>query len=897
MISSCRSTWMDVRALTLCLLAATCAGLMTARADDPGIAHRSYTTRAIEGESPVLDGRLNDPVWDLVEWAGDFTQRSPYSGETPAQPTEFKILYDAQALYVAFRAWDAEPGRIENQLARRDWFPGDWVEINIDSRGDQRTAFSFTTSVSGTRGDEYVSENGDCWDSSWDPVWSASTAIDDQGWTAEIRIPLSQLRYCSKDEHVWGIQITRRIFRHEERSIWQYIPEDAPGWVSEFGELRGIRGIKAQKQIELLPYAVGYYERFEAIAGDPFATGEDQDFDAGLDGKIGLSGNTILDLTINPDFGQVEADPAVVNLTAFETFFSERRPFFIEGSELLSYPLANAITGGSFASDILFYSRRIGRQPQGSPALAAGEYAKIPSSTSILGAAKLSGRTAGGLSVGLLDAVTGEERARIRDAECGRTEVVEPLTNFCVGRVQKDYDEGCTILGGMATAVNRNIERSAVEFLPSAAYAGGVDFERWWSDRSYVLTVHVLGSHLRGSENALLRAQAAPARYFQRPDAGHVSVDSTRTSLSGYAGSAYVGKGGGRWRFQGGVAWRSPGFEINDLGYMRRADEINHSAWGSYNITDPFWIFHRLSLNANEWFYWDFGGDLLCRQANINSNGTFKNEWSYHAGVTRSLEQRVNHLLRGGPSFDYPGSWDGELSINGDGRKPINPSLGASWSAEDESDSYASYAWVGLRCRPTNALSVSVSPEYDRYRSELQYVSRESFAGEDRHILADIVQRTFTLTLRFDYCVTPSLTVQYYAQPFVASGEYTRFKRITDPHAERYTDRFHAFTPGADPGSEIRYDAEAGAYEIDENRDGETDYAIQNPDFSYKSFHSNFVVRWEYKPGSTAYFVWSQGREGATASPAFDVADGMDGLFRIHPDNVFLIKVNHWLSW
>ena len=406
------------------------------------IAKKTYYTKGIKGNVPTIDGLIDDEAWNLVDWGGDFIQLQPYEKDAPTQETAFKILYDEKNLYVAFRCFDTDPEKIVKRMSRRDGFDGDWVEINIDSYFDKRTAFSFTISVSGVKGDEFISNDGRNWDSNWNPIWFANTNIDSLGWTAELRIPLSQIRYGAKPEHTWGIQFTRRDFRESSRSIWQYIPQNSAIWVSGFGELKGLVGIKPQKQIEIQPYTLGRAETFEKEEGNPFATGNDQSLDFGLDGKFGVTGDLTLDFTINPDFGQVEADPSALNLDGFRIFFSERRPFFIENRNLFDYRFSSAEAGGPFTIDNLFYSRRIGRSPHGYPDLPDGAYAEVPSQTTILGAAKFSGKTQKGLGVGILESVTAKEVATI-DLNGERSEeVVEPLTNYFVGRLTQDFREG-----------------------------------------------------------------------------------------------------------------------------------------------------------------------------------------------------------------------------------------------------------------------------------------------------------------------------------------------------------------------------------------------------------------------------------------------------------------------
>lgn len=874
-------------ALPLLLLAAATA----TAGDGQTIPTRVYETARIAGEPPVLDGRLDDPVWEQVPWSGDFVQRDPDDGAPPTAQTRFKVLYDDEALYFAFRAFD-EPGLATSMLARRDWFPGDWIEVNIDSRGDKRTAFSFTYSLSGTRGDEYVSKNGDNWDGSWDPVWSGRSHLDEQGWTAETRIPFSQLRFDGAPDQTWGLQVQRRLFRAEERSTWQRIPKDAGGWVNNFGELRGIRGLKPGRRIELLPYGVAKAETYASEPGNPFRDGSSGDFDLGLDGKIGVGSDFNLDLTVNPDFGQVEADPSEVNLTAYETYFSEKRPFFIEGADILSLPVAPAVAGGEFTSDVLFYSRRIGKRPSYQPDLADGESASMPDNTSIVGACKLSGKTAGGLAVGVLESVTARERAEIDSAGERRRDTVEPATNYFVGRTTQEWRGGQTAVGAMLTSVARNIRDEHLEFLRREAWTGGLDLRHEFHDRDFRLEVRLFGSHLRGSPTAIALAQKSSARYFQRPDNDHAAYDPTRTSLNGHAGSLLFTRTSHQSRLAGqtGVAWRSPGFEINDLGYMRAADEINQFTWGTYARRNPFWVFNYWQFNANQWLDWDWGGQLLRKAVNVNNNAGFRNQCSYYWGLTRRLASISNTELRGGPSSRWPGRWTANAQLNSDTRRALRASVGGGFiKGDDRSRNYA-YGFTSLTYRPNNALQMTLEPTYERDLNDLQYVGTRDFAGQDRYLFGHLDQRTLSLVMRLDYCLTPSLTLQFYGAPFVSAGRYRDFKRITDPRADRYADRFHSFAP-----DEISREA-GGDYAVDENADGTTDYAIDDPDFNVREYRSNLVARWEYAPGSTLFLVWSQGRSSCLGTGDFDLRGDLDGLFATHPDDVFLIKFNRWLS-
>lgn len=851
-----------------------------------------YVTAHARHRSPVIDGRIDEECWEQVDWGGDFVQWEPHEGKPPSQQTAFKILYDDEALYFAARAFDDEPDKIESLLARRDRFPGDWVEINIDSYHDLRTAFSFTSSVSGTRGDEFVSNDGNDWDGNWDPVWELKTHVDELGWTLEARIPLSQLRFGDQEDQVWGIQVQRNLYREQERSLWQPKDKNESGWVSRFGELHGIQNISGGRKVELLPYGLTKGERYEGIADDPFNDGSSADFSLGLDGKVGVTSNITADFTLNPDFGQVEADPSEVNLTAFESFFSEKRPFFIEGSNILDFQIAPSIAGGSFTQDNLFYSRRIGRRPQHSPDLADGEYADVPVNTSILGAAKLTGKTTSGLSIGILESVTAKEKASVATPGGVHQETVEPATNFFVGRVQQDLNQANTRIGTMFTTVHRGITDSYLSFLHDEAYSGGLDFIHQWNDKTWYVAMNGAVSHVRGSADALYETQTSSRRYYQRPDNDYTTLDPERTSLTGHAGSLRLAKiSGGNFRFETGAAWRSPGFEINDVGFLREADQINQFTWAGYSIRKPFSVFRSFSFNTNQWLDWDFGGTNLNRQFNGNFNAQLKNAWRFGAGLTRGLEWVSNTALRGGPSSRWPGYTSSWFWVNSDDRKRFYYGFGGNFLDADEGSHKRRNGWVYASFRPSNAVRLSMEPWFTRNRPEMQYIDTSTNGDADRFLFGRMDQKTFGLTLRLDYSITPNLTVQYYGAPFISSGEYRDFKRITDPHADQYRSRFHEFTEG-----EITYSEEDEVYLVDENGDGSAEYSFDRPDFNFKDFNSNLVVRWEFQAGSTLYLVWSQARSQFVGRGEFSIRHDMNDLFDVHPHNVFLIKINKWFS-
>ncbi len=859
------------------------------------IEQRIYHTKPINPHPPTIDGRLDDVVWQKAEWQSDFTQWAPDDGSQPSEQTSFKILFDGGNLYVGIRAHDTEPDKIVRRVSRRDEFEGDWVEISLDSYHDRRTAFSFTINAAGVKGDEVISNDGNNSDSNWDTVWFGEVAVDSLGWTAELQIPFNQLRFTGQNEQVWGVQVQRKLFRKDERSIWQYIPQDAGGWVSYFGELRGLKGIRASRRLELLPYAVTDTRRFAREAGNPFVTGSETNFSGGLDAKVGIGGNMTMDVTINPDFGQVEADPSEVNLTAFESFFPEKRPFFVEGKNILDYKLM--VGDGGNANDRLFYSRRVGRRPHRSPDLLDNEYSDQPDNTSILSAVKVTGKTQSGLSIGLLNAVTAKESAQIDFNGERREEVVEPLTNYFAGRLQKDYNSGNTQLGGMLTSLHRDLPDAVRSSLNSSAYSGGIDFLHQWADKTYSLTARTAFSRVNGSRSAISDIQQASQRYFQRPDANHVELDTTRTSLAGHGGLLNISRSGNSpWRFAAGLMWRSPGLELNDMGFLRQADRVMQWSWGGYRINSPVSIFRKLRLNFNQWAGWNFDGVSLFKGGNINGGGQLKNYWFFWLGVGREAGDNSTTQLRGGPTLKGPGWWNQFGNVSTDGRKWYQFGAGGSNNWADEGNSRRHNLRVWLRLRPTNAFSIHVRPSYRFNLQDMQYISTLEFetAGQqDRYIFGRLKQKTLGITLRLDYSITPNLSVQYYGQPFYSSGSYSAFKSITDPVATNYEDRFYRFS---DDEAGLVQAASGEELEFVRDSAGPINQRIENPNFSFREFRSNLVVRWEYRPGSTLFLVWTQDRNGSEEDGRFSFSRGINQLFDDDASNVFLVKASRWFS-
>ncbi len=842
---------------------------------------KSYTTARVLGDAPKIDGLADDAAWENVSWGGgDFRQRNPDAGAVPSVQTWFKILYDAKNLYVLIKALDPEPDKIVKRMSRRDGSDGDWVAINIDSYADKRTAFSFTSSVSGVKSDEYISNNGDSFDSSWDPIWYLKTSINQEGWIAEMRIPLSQLRFTDKAEHTWGIQIQRRFFRNQEQSLWQYIPPTAPGWVHLFAEVQGINGIRPQKQLEIQPYVVTSAETFQKEEGNPYKTGQASDIAVGIDAKIGITSDITLDLTVNPDFGQVEADPSQVNLTAFELFFREQRPFFLEGSNTLNFPLAD------FNDDNLFYSRRIGRSPQGSASLESNEYAKQDTRTTILGAAKLTGKNRNGFSWGIMESVTAPERATIDNQGEVRYQTVEPLTNYFVARAQQDINKGNTLVGAMFTATHRKIEDAGLDWLHKEAYSGGVDLVHNWAERKFFMRTKVFMSYVEGSQESILTTQRSSERYFQRPDNGYEEVDSTRKSLLGTGGIFVIGKQSGRFTYQLGGRWLSPQLEPNDVGFLQQTDKVSQWVFMQYRVPNPVGITRSQYYNVLQAQTLDFDGRPLSREYEMACFFEFKNFWELGNGFAFKPFQVSNADLRGGPSLRYPGSLNYWFFLGTDSRKKLQLNFNPQFMWGMEGFQKNTNLELNLIYRPINSLNISVSPGWYASHNQMQYVDTGDASGEPRYVMGEIDQSTFRLSLRMTYMITPNLSIQYWGQPFGTSGQYTNFKNITNGSAVEYQQRFMPI-----PASSLTLNGDQ--YQVDENNNGNVDYSFGKPDFNFGQFRSNMVVRWEYIPGSTVFLVWTQEMNGAFYTPN-DINHPQYGFdFKQQAHNTFVLKFTY----
>ncbi|HJV78200.1 MAG TPA: DUF5916 domain-containing protein [Paludibacter sp.] len=837
---------------------------------------RIYHTNRIFSEKPVIDGKLDDDCWKTGEWSGNYTQWIPNEGAQPSQPTYMKILYDDKNIYVAIRAFDSIPGKICRKAGRRDEFTGDMVGIAFDSYHDRRTGFEFDVSAAGQKVDLMVTNPCNV-DMNWNAVWYAKTAKEDSAWTTEIEIPLSQLRYSNDSVQVWGIHAWRWIDRFQQESDWELQSSTGPGILYLFGELHGIKGLPKSRRIEIMPYMSGKFNTFKAEPNNLFADkGHNWAGNVGLDAKIGLASNFTVDLTVNPDFGQVEADPSMMNLTAFETFYDEKRPFFLEGKNIFSF---------DFDNSSLFYSRRIGHSPSFYPSLTNNEFMKYPDNTSILGAAKVSGKTAKGLSIGILQSLTASEDARIDSLGKRKNLNVEPLTNYSVVRVQQDFKQGNTVLGGIFTSTNRFINTPQLEFMNRNAYTGGIDFLHQWHDKEYYLDAKLVASSITGSREAMANLQQSSARYYQRADIHYAQLDTNSNRLSGYGGDVKIGKGSkGLWRYSTELIWRSPGLDLNDMGFMQMADIIKQKNSVYYFVNKSVSIFRTYNVSLSETNNWDFGLNYLSSNANLSAYLEFLNKWAVSTSLSYTTPSLDPRILRGGNAMLLPNVWYQSLYARTDPSAKICFELNSELSTSGCGSARYYSVQPSIRFTPINTLKLSTSFNYSGNRNDLQYITTTNSDNGQRYILGKIDQQTLGITFRVDYNVTPELSIQYYGSPFATVGKYSDLKRVTDPKASNYSDRFTGLASTLNSSN---------TYEVSENNNN---YNFWNPDFNFSQFRSNLVFRWEYRPGSQFYLVWSQDRTAFSQPGSHNLNDSMSGIKGIFPNNILLAKFNYWFS-
>ena len=830
--------------------------------------NRIYDATRIENR-PKIDGKLDDACWEKGSWAGGFTQQVPSQGKMPSQKTEVKILYDNSNLYVAFKCYDKGPGKIRPILSRRDNSIGDIVGIALDSYHDKQTAYEFNVAASGQKVD-LIHLGAYNWDFNWDAVWNGKAQVRDSIWTAEMQIPFSQLRFAPGNEQVWGMHVWRWIDRFNEEDQWKLIPIDAPAMVYLFGELRGIEGIKPKTNYEFLPYL-----------STRFSPNTDQKnkmtYGAGLDGKVGLNSGFTLDYAINPDFGQIEADPSVLNLTSYEVFNDEKRPFFLEGNTILDY---------SMGSDILYYSRRIGHEPSYYPDLDENQTISMADNVPILSALKLTGKTEKGLSVGVVQSFTAKENATIYTGHSKSKIAVEPFSNYLIGRVKQDFNNGNTVLGGMLTSTFRNIDDNQLDFLSKSAMTGGIDFQHNWEKRKYFVDFKGFFSEIEGDKEAISNLQLSPVHNYQRPDADYLNYDTTRTSLSGWGGFLQGGKRSGKFRAIGTLNWRSPGVDFNDVGYLYQADLIQQTAKLTYKVSKPKGIVRSYYTEFTQEHDWSYGGETTMDRLNLHNFVQFNNLALIHLNLRRNFNQYDTRELRGGPKLYKDANNDLDLYFQTNSVRDFWAGFGPRFTRSPDKISKANYFTTYLKWQLSDRLSIISNTVVSRIIDNNKYVTTTSDETNSLKYLVGTIDRyTISSTLRFEYFVSPEISLQYYGNPYASTGKYNNFREVADASNKSLDMRYLGLESKTTSNN---------SYNL--YNEGQLAYTIKNPDFNYQEFRSNLVGRWEFRPGSTLYLVWTNTRTGYSSQLDQSIWKSFGSIWNVRPQNVFMIKFSYWFS-
>ena len=819
----------------------------------------STATAFRAGGEITVDAKDNDAPWQSAPPITQFQEWRPNEGKPARFKTEAKIVYDAANLYVFVRSFDPHPDSIKKLLERRDSFTSsDMIWLFIDSYHDKRTGYEFGVNAAGVKMDAAIYDDGNE-DFAWDAVWDVATRIDSLGWTAEFRIPLSQMRYSREREHTFGIIIDRDVYRYNERYSWPLLRQSKPGFVSQFGSLHGMDDLENPRKLEAMPYVVT--KSASTITNNTF--NQDQNVAIGGDVKYRIAPNATLDATINPDFGQVESDPSVLNLSAYESFFDERRPFFVAGRGLFRADVNCSAV--NCWGETLYYSRRIGRTPE-----LAGVYGDtVPQQPiTILGAAKLIGRFPKGTTVGVLDAATQRENSP------GDT-TYSPGSNFAVIRATQDFRGGNSGIGAMITAVNRNLDSWSSPFLASSAFAGALDFRHKFLKNNYEVSGSLDQSLVQGSTEVINALQTNSVHGYQRPDAD-LPYDPNRTSLRGDAEEVRLGKVGGQHLlFESAYSRRSPGFEVNDLGYLRRADQQSWSTWMGFFDRKTRLFYTRFQLNNNWWQWWTTQGLPLEAAYNTNMHITFKNNMGWHMGGTLGQLGKTydDRMTRGGPAVRQDSYFSPWLSINGDDRKWIVPYFSTNYFESSDKRNWSVNFSPEVDFKVMGRFSSAINLNWSHNVSDNQFYGNFTDASDLTHYtIAHLDQHTTSLTGRFNYTFTPNVSLQTYLSPFVSKGTYSNVRQVSStPRADNYDDRYA-------PYNDLSVTSNPGG-------------------FNFKAFQSNVVLRWEYKPGSTLFAVWNQGRQGYNGAEGDNTFHGdVQDLFRLHPANTFLIKVSYWLN-
>jgi hypothetical protein len=884
-----------LRFLALVPLSALMAGPAGASPQDGARPVDPRTVRTIAAVPAAgkitIDGVLDEKVWQ-TPGSGGFTQRDPSDGQPATEATTVWVAFDHDNLYVAARLSDSEPSKIVGRLGRRDeQVESDWLDVGFDPYRDRRSGYYFGVNPSGSIEDGTIS-NDETADATWDGIWVSAARVDDGGWTVEMRIPFDQLRFKRQGVQVWGVNFQRIIKRKNEEDHFAWVPKEESGLVSRFADLTGLAGIAAGRRLEVSPFALSQAKLYPGEPGNPFRSGHDFGAGAGFDLKGGLSSNLTLNLSVNPDFGQVEVDPAVINITDQETYYEEKRPFFIEGASIFNFGTGGPNVYRSFGweNPEFFYSRRIGRSPQGNPGGAG--FSDMPDWTTILAAAKVTGKIGRDFNLGVISGLTEREYALVDDGGERSNVEVEPFGHYGVVRGLKEFGEGRSGLGFIATSLLRDLREGPLQdALSRSALTLGLD---GWTfldkDRGWALAGWAGLTEVRGSAEAITALQLSSLHYFQRPDADWVEVDENATSLSGWAGRLYVNKQKGNFVFNAALGAMSPGFEANDLGYHTRGDLMNGHVEAGYRSLQPGRTFRNWTVTGSYYRNYDFGGNRVGEYIYLDGKGRFLNYWTAALHLDWEPPKYSHWLTRGGPFAFYPAGETVRGTLTSDDRKPLifsfsgyfryHPSGGYNWSLGG-----------GLTWKPRPNFSLSVNPSYTWRYSEGQWIRRvvdplKTSTYGVRYVLSDVIQKTLPIEIRINWTFTPRLSLQAYVQPYLAVGDFSAFKELT---AARTFD----FDYYGEADSTIAY--AGGVYTVDP--DGAAGpaapFTFGDPDFNLKSLRGTVVLRWEYRPGSMLYLVWTRRRADYGHPGDFDLWRDLGDVFRAPGENIFMLKFSY----
>jgi hypothetical protein len=832
------------------------------------------SVRAQRAVAPVrVDGQLAEAVWQQAVWIGGFRQRVPDEGAAARAQTEFAVAFDDDALYVAGRLSVPDASVIRASVTRRDnGGDSDRMFVSLDPMGDGTTSYTFGVTAAGVRIDLFHARDEEgARDHSFDALWEAEVERNGMGWTAELRIPWSQLRAGTRAERGWRINITRETPALNEKSYLVLVPRIEAGWSSRFARLEGVQAQVAPRTVELRPYA-------NFARHVPLGAPERNEYRLGGEAGTTIGRALRLDATFNPDFGQVESDPATINLGVFETQLNERRPFFTQASRYLP-------------SSLYFNSRRIGAPPL--QVRASGTLLERPLYTKITGAARLTGQLTPRTTIGLLTALTDDERASVSDSVTGPSYLVAPRTGFGVLRLNRELALSGSTAGLWLTGVQRSFDATEpmAGIVPRSAVTGGADFNLRFRNGEYALQGDIGYSRVHGEDGALVVLQRSSARYFQRPDADYLDLDSTRTMLEGWrARLAGHRRAGRHWLGSIETEAISPGFEVNDAGRLTRVDHVRGFISTTYRETVPSRFLREYSVQAEAEHNWNFGGDVRKRIYELSFNNIFLNYWRTYTHLHFEPGVVDDRLTRGGPLMGAGAFRELSGNIESNPARRVVGEL-SYFHSNTSTGSEQNNLGLELTWRLSNRWSLSNNVNWSRTINTRQYIQQSSGGRTEtlgqRYVFATIDQTTISLPLRAELAVTPDLSMQVYAQPYASTGRYYDYGELEAVGSERL----------------LLYGRALGRVESDAGEvrmfDGAQQLNIRRPDFNVRSVRTSSVLRWEWRPGSTLFLVWQQDRSGDLAlGPRAELRDALNA-FNAKGTHYFAFKVSYWFggSW